>query len=56
MAFLALAAVLIVVGVTVVMVRHRRPRGLQSSIDEFAARRDALDPARAPRQRGRRAG
>jgi hypothetical protein len=56
MAFLALALVLCVIGVAVVMFRHRRPRGFQSSIDDFAARRDALDPARAPRRRGRDAG
>jgi hypothetical protein len=53
--FLALALVLIVIGVTVVMIRHRRPSGLNAGIDEFAARRQALDPD-APRSRGRRSG
>ena len=55
MEFLGLALVLIVVGVTIVMVRHRRPTGINASIDDFAARREALDPD-APRSRGRRAG
>ncbi|MGZ4678492.1 MAG: hypothetical protein ACXVJ7_18425 [Acidimicrobiia bacterium] len=55
MEFLALALGLIVIGVTVVMLRHRRPGGLNASIDDFAARRQALDPD-APRTRGRRAG
>ncbi len=53
--FLGLALVLIVVGVTIVMLRHRRPTGVNASIDDFAARRQALDPD-APRSRGRRAG
>ncbi len=53
--FLGLALVLIVVGVTIVMLRHRRPTGINASIDDFAARREALDPD-APRSRGRRAG
>jgi hypothetical protein len=53
--FLALALGLIVVGVTIVLIRHRRPGGLNASIDDFAARRQALDPD-APRTRGRRTG
>jgi hypothetical protein len=53
--FLGLALVVIVVGVTIVMLRHRRPTGVNASIDDFAARRQALDPD-APRSRGRRAG
>jgi hypothetical protein len=55
MEFLALALGLIVIGVTIVMLRHRRPSGLSAGIDDFAARRQALDPD-APRTRGRRAG
>jgi hypothetical protein len=53
--FLALALGLIVIGVTIVLLRHRRPGGLHASIDDFAARREALDPD-APRTRGRRSG
>lgn len=56
MEFLALALVLIVIGVTVVMVRHRRPGGLHAGIDDFAERRRALDPDEPRRTRGRRAG
>jgi hypothetical protein len=54
--FLALALVLIVLGVTIVMIRHRRPSGLNAGIDDFAARRQALDPDGPPRSRGRRSG
>ena len=56
MEFLALALAVIIVGVTIVLLRHRRPRGLNASIDDFAARRQALDPDGPPRTRGRRAG
>ena len=56
MEFLALALVLIVIGVTIVKVRHRRPSGLNAGIDDFAARRRALDPDEPRRTRGRRAG
>ena len=56
MEFLALALGVVIIGVTVVMVRNRRPRGLQAGIDEFAARRDALAPDGSPRTRSRRAG
>ena len=56
MEFLALALGLIVVGVTIVMVRHRNPSGLNAGIDDFAARRQALDPDGPPRTRGRRTG
>lgn len=56
MEFLALALGLIVIGVTIVMVRHRGPSGLNASIDDFAARREALAPDPPPRTRGRRAG
>ena len=54
--FLALALALIVVGVTIVLLRHRRPGGINAGIDDFAARRQALDPDGPPRTRGRRAG
>jgi hypothetical protein len=56
MEFLALALGLIIVGVTIVLIRHRHPKGLNASIDDFAARRQALDPDGPPRARGRRAG
>ncbi len=56
MEFLGLALGVIIVGVTIVMIRNRRPRGLQAGIDEFAARRDALAPDGPPRTRSRRAG
>ena len=56
MEFLALALGVIVVGVTIVLLRHRRPRGLHSGIEDFAARRDALAPDGPPRTRGRSAG
>jgi hypothetical protein len=54
--FLALALGVIIVGVTIVLLRHRRPRGLNAGIDDFAARRRALDPDGPPRARGRRTG
>ena len=54
MEFLALALGLIVIGVTIVLLRHRRPRGMSAGIDDFAARREALDPDAPPRARGRR--
>ncbi len=56
MEFLALALGVIIVGVTIVLLRNRRPRGLHSGIEDFAARREALAPDAAPRTRGRRAG
>ena len=56
MEFLALALGVIIVGVAIVLFRNRRPRGLNSGIDDFAARRDALAPDGSPRTRGRRAG
>ena len=56
MEFLALALGLIVIGVTVVLVRNRRPRGLNSGIEDFAARRKALAPDGPPRTRGRGTG
>ncbi len=56
MEFLALALGVIIVGVTIVLLRNRRPRGLNSGIEEFAARQKALAPDAAPRTRGRRAG
>ena len=54
--FLALAVGLIVLGVSVVLFRHRRPTGLNAGIDDFAARRDALAPSGPPRTRGQGTG
>jgi len=54
--FLALALALIVVGVSIVLLRHRRPGGINAGIDDFAARRQALDPDGPPRARGRGSG
>lgn len=56
MEFLAIALGVIVVGVTIVLIRHHSPRGLNASIDDFAQRREALAPDGPPRTRGRRAG
>ena len=56
MEFLALALGVIIVGVTIVLLRHRHPKGLNASIDDFAARRQALDPDGPPRTRGRGTG
>src|SRR4249920_626907 len=47
--FLALALGVIIVGVAIVLFRNHRPRGLNSGIDDFAARRDALAPDGSPR-------
>jgi hypothetical protein len=55
--FLLLALVLIVIGVSVVIIRNRRPSGIDSGIAEFEARRDALAPDDdPPRSRSRRSG
>jgi hypothetical protein len=54
--FLALALGVIIIGVTIVLLRHRHPKGLNAGIDDFAARRQALDPDGPPRTRGRRTG
>ena len=51
-AFLVLAAVISIVGGTVVALRHRRPTTFTTSIDDFSQRMSAL----APEERdGRRA-
>ena len=56
MEFLGIALGVIIIGVAIVLFRHRSPRGLNASIDDFAARREALAPDGPPRTRGRRAG
>lgn len=67
MEFLILAVVLIAIGVVIVVVRNRRPTGIDAGIADFEARRQALAPMpspeerearedREPEQRGRRSG
>ena len=59
MEFLILAVVLIAIGVLVVVLRNRRPTGIDAGIADFEARRQALAPSteeREPEQRGRRSG
>ena len=59
MEFLILAVALIVIGVVIVVVRNRRPTGIDAGIADFEARRQALAPQtddREPEQRGRRSG
>jgi hypothetical protein len=57
--FLILAVGLIAVGVLIVILRNRRPTGIDAGIADFEARRQALAPSneeREPEQRGRRSG
>jgi hypothetical protein len=57
--FLILAVALIAIGVLIVILRNRRPTGIDAGIADFEARRQALAPeteAREPEQRGRRSG
>jgi hypothetical protein len=56
--FLILAVVLIAIGVVIVVVRNRRPTGIDAGIADFEARRQALAPQeeREPEERGRRSG
>jgi len=55
--FLILAMALIAVGVAVVVVRNRRPRGFDSGIADFEAQRKAIAPQDSDRHpRGDRAG
>lgn len=59
MEFLILAVALIVVGVMIVILRNRRPTGIDAGIADFEARRQALAPApeeHEPEHRGRRSG
>lgn len=59
MEFLILAVVLIAVGVLIVILRNRRPTGIDAGIEDFEARRQALAPTpeeREPEQWGRRSG
>jgi hypothetical protein len=42
--FLILAVVLIVIGVVIVILRNRRPTGIDAGIADFEARRQALAP------------
>jgi hypothetical protein len=56
--FLILAVALIAIGVVIVILRNRRPTGIDSGIADFEARRQALAPTepREPDPRGRRSG
>jgi hypothetical protein len=45
--YLLMALAIIVVGVTIVLLRHRDPTGVHHGIDHFSRRREAL----APRER-----
>jgi hypothetical protein len=55
--FLILAVALIAIGVVVVVVRNRRPRGMDAGIADFEAQRKALAPEEPePQRRGDRAG
>ena len=59
MEFLILAVALIAIGVVIVVVRNRRPTGIDAGIADFEARRQALAPTQDDReqeQRGRRSG
>ncbi|HEX7520549.1 MAG TPA: hypothetical protein VF441_00655 [Acidimicrobiia bacterium] len=45
MEFLLLAVVVSAVGITIVAIRHRRPKtGMRASIDEFEKAREAIAP------------
>jgi hypothetical protein len=55
--FLILAVALIAIGVLIVVVRNRRPTGIDAGIADFEARRRALAPDDGdPRARSRRSG
>ena len=58
MEFLFLAVALIAVGVLIVVLRNRRPSGIDAGIADFEARRQALAPSEAsePEPRSRRSG
>lgn len=53
MGFLLFALALIVVGVAVVVVRNRRPTGIDASIAEFEAARSAIAPPERRRNEAR---
>ncbi len=44
MAYLAMVAILSIVGIVLIVVRNRRPTSMESSIDEFARGLEALAP------------
>jgi hypothetical protein len=47
MEFLLLGVVVSAVGITIVAIRHRRPRtGMRASIEEFEKAREAIAPER----------
>jgi hypothetical protein len=53
-AFLLLAVVMSAVGITVILLRNRRPTSLEHSIAEFEKGRRALSPEPEPPASGRR--
>ncbi len=53
MSFLVLAVICIALGTTIVLLRHKRPLGMRSSIDEFEQSLDALAPPRSSDDHGR---
>ena len=57
MEFLILAVGLIAIGVVIVVLRNRRPTGIDAGIADFEARRRALAPdGREQESRSRRSG
>lgn len=44
MIYLIFVAIAIIVGVTIVVIRHRGPSGLHHGINDFEKRREALAP------------
>ena len=54
MAFLLLAVVMSAVGITVILLRNRRPTSMEHSIAEFEKGRRALSPETEPPASGRR--
>lgn len=60
MEFLLIVVVLSVVGVVMLLVRHRQPSGMHASIDEFERNLEALAPRdespKRPRRGARRSG
>lgn len=54
MAFLLIAVIGSIVGISVVLIRNRRPNSMEHSIDEFERNLRALAPDPTPARRQRR--